>query len=193
MSLAEIKAKIESEAKSESQRIIDAAREEIVAIQKKTSDDIAKIESQYAERLKREEPEILRRREIVGHLDVQKIELGVKQGLISDAFVQALKTLQTLPQGKYLDFVKGLLRKAAGSGKGEVLVGSNEKFITEQWLSTYNQENKCELTLGKNRIAISGGFILRQGDVDTNCSWDMLLRWIHDDIEANVVSRLFSA
>ena len=131
MSLAEIKAKIESEAKSESQRIIDAAREEIVAIQKKTSDEIAKIESQYAERLKREEPEILRRREIVGHLDVQKIELGVKQELIDEAFVQALKTLQTLPQGKYLDFVKGLLRKAAGSGKGEVIIGSNEKFITE--------------------------------------------------------------
>ena len=43
MSLAEIKAKIESEAKSESQRIIDAAREEIVAIQKKTSDEIAKM------------------------------------------------------------------------------------------------------------------------------------------------------
>jgi len=193
MSLAEIKAKIESEAKSESQRILDAAREEIVAIQKKTSDEISKIESQYAERLKREEPEILRRREIVANLDVQKIELGEKQELIADAFVQALKTLQSLPQAKYLDFVKGLLRKASVSGKGEVLVGNNEKFITEQWLSTYNQENKSELTLGKNRIAISGGFVLRQGDVDTNCSWDMLLRWIHDDIEANVVSRLFSA
>ncbi len=193
MSLAEIKAKIDSEAKSESQRILDAAREEIVTIQKKTSDEITKMESQYAERLKKEEPEILRRREIVGHLDVQKLELGVKQELIADAFVQALKTLQTLPQGKYLDFAKGLLRKASVSGKGEVLVGNNEKYITEQWLSTYNQENKSELTLGKNRIAISGGFVLRQGDVDTNCSWDMLLRWIHDDIEANVVSRLFSA
>lgn len=193
MSLAEIKAKIESEAKSESQRILDAAREDIVAIQKKTNGEIAKIESQYAERLKREEPEILRRREIVAHLDVQKIELGVKQELIADAFVQALKTLQNLPQGKYLDFVKGLLRKASVSGKGELIIGNNEKYITEQWLSTYNQENKSELTLGKNRIAISGGFILRQGDVDTNCSWDMLLRWIHDDIEANVVSRLFSA
>ena len=193
MSLAEIKAKIESEAKSESQRILDAAREDIVAIQKKTNGEIAKIESQYAERLKREEPEILRRREIVAHLDVQKIELGVKQELIADAFVQALKTLQNLPQGKYLDFVKGLLRKASVSGKGELIIGNNEKYITEQWLSTYNQENKSELTLGKNRIAISGGFVLRQGDVDTNCSWDMLLRWIHDDIEANVVSRLFSA
>lgn len=193
MSLAEIKAKIESEAKSESQRILDAAREDIVAIQKKTNGEIAKIESQYAERLKREEPEILRRREIVAHLDVQKIELGVKQELIADAFVQALKTLQNLPQGKYLDFVKGLLRKASVSGKGELIIGNNEKYITEQWLSTYNQENKSELTLGKNRIAISGGFILRQGDVDTNCSWDMLLRWIHDDVEANVVSRLFSA
>ena len=58
MSLAEIKAKIETEAKSESQRILDAAREEIVLIQRKTSNEIAQIESQYADRLKREEPEI---------------------------------------------------------------------------------------------------------------------------------------
>ena len=193
MSLAEIKAKIETEAKSESQRILDAAREEIVLIQRKTSNEIAQIESQYADRLKREEPEILRRREIVAHLDVQKLELGVKQELIADAFTQAHKALQSLPQGKYLEFVKGLLRKASVSGKGEVLVGNNEKYITEQWLSAYNEEHKSELTLGKNRVAISGGFVLRQGDVDTNCSWDMLLRWIHDDIEANVVSRLFSA
>jgi len=84
MSLAEIKAKIESEAQQESRRILDAARDETVRVGKKTDDEIAVIESQYRERLKKEEPEIFRRREIVANLDVQKMELGVKQELIDD-------------------------------------------------------------------------------------------------------------
>jgi V/A-type H+-transporting ATPase subunit E len=193
MSLAEIKAKIESEAQQESRRILDAARDETVRVGKKTDDEIAVIESQYRERLKKEEPEIFRRREIVANLDVQKMELGVKQELIDDTLKEALRVLQNLPEGKYLNFVKALLRNSSPKGDEELLVGANEKFITEQWLSTYNEEHKTRLTLAKNRIPISGGFVLRQGDIDTNCSWDMLLRWVRDDIEANIVSRLFSA
>jgi V/A-type H+-transporting ATPase subunit E len=38
----------------------------------------------------------------------------------------------------------------------------------------------------------SGGFVLRRSDINVNCTLEVLLRWAREDMEAEVVSRLFS-
>ncbi|HRV97996.1 MAG TPA: V-type ATPase subunit subunit G family protein, partial [Aminobacteriaceae bacterium] len=93
MSLADIKKKIENDARDEAGRILEKARENVEAIKKNAADEIKKMENGYSDRFKKEQPEILRRREIVAGLDVKKIELGVRQQAITDAFQSALKTL----------------------------------------------------------------------------------------------------
>lgn len=57
----------------------------------------------------------------------------------------------------------------------------------------FNEKHGKKLTLGDSRIDASGGFILKNGNIETNCTWEMLVRWIKDDLEAEVAKRLFSA
>lgn len=193
MSLADIKKKIETDAREEAGKIIDKAKENVGDVKKNSDEEIKKIESGYADRFKKEQPEILRRREIVAGLDVKKIELGIKQQAIADAFDGALKILAALPSDSYLDFVGKLFKKSVQSGKEIVFVAKSEKHITSEWLSKLNAEHGWSLSLSEERRGISGGFILEEENIETNCSFDMLVRWIRDEIEADVVKRLFSA
>ena len=63
MSLADIKIKIESDARVEAGKISEKTRGNIEAIKKNASDEIKKMENGYTDRFKKEQPEILRRRE----------------------------------------------------------------------------------------------------------------------------------
>ena len=193
MSLADIKKKIESDAREEAERILSKAREDVESIKKRTASEIKSLEDGYSSRFKSEQPEISRRREIVASLDVKKIELGVKQRAISDAFVGAVKILASLPNDKYLAFAGNLMKKAVQTGSESVLVSKSEKRITADWLAKLNSENGWSLKLSDDKRDISGGFYLEQDNIETDCSFEMLVRWVRDEIEADVVKRLFSA
>ena len=86
MSLAEIKTKIEADARAEAQAILEKGRDQAERILAEANVQILKIEKTYGDRFAKEQPEILRRREIVAGLDVKKIELGVKKEAITKAF-----------------------------------------------------------------------------------------------------------
>jgi V/A-type H+-transporting ATPase subunit E len=195
MSLADIKKKIDADAQEEAGKILEKARSIVESINKEADGEIRKIEDTYGERFRKEQPEILRRREIVADLDVKKIELGVKQDAISAAFDEALSHLAALPREKYLSLVENLLLKATESGDETVIISDKEKHISQEWFAKFNEKHGKALVLSEEKRPISGGFILKKNNVniETNCSWDMIIRWIRDDIEADVVKRLFSA
>lgn len=192
MSLADIKNKIQADANAEAEQIIENAKAQADEINKETDSRIQEIKDFYKERFNKEKPEILDRREIVAKLDVGKMELGVKQSLIQNAFEEALKSLTSLSKEKYLGFVEALLDQAVETGQEEILLGESEKKITKEWVNTYNDKKGKKLVLSKDKLPISGGFVLRNGNISTNCSFEMLLNWIREDLEADVVKRLFS-
>ncbi len=72
------------------------------------------------------------------------------------------------------DVIKAVQKKYANSGK--LPQGRTEK-----------------LTLSKNTPNISGGLILRYGDVEANCSFEMLFDQLHRELEADVAHVLFDA
>lgn len=193
MSLSEIKKKIENEAQAEADAIMAKARAEADKIKKEADGEIKATETVYKKRFNDEKPEIFRRREIVADLDVNKIELGVKQQAISDSFAEAIRHLASLSKDKYLSLTENLLLKAAETGEETILTVAGEKHINGEWLAKFNEKHGKKLVLGKNEASGSGGFVLKSGDIYTNCTWEMLVRWLRDDLEAEVAKRLFSA
>lgn len=191
MALSDIKKKIETEAREEANRILAKASQDITQVNAEAEKSVRDTNALYNERFNKEKPEILRRREIVANLDVARIQLGAKQSLIGKAFDEALSILCSMPQDRYLGFAYKLLQKAVKTGKEVVYIGKNESKINADWINNYNSQNNTALTLAGERLPISGGFVLRNERIDTNCSFDMLVRWIREDIESDVVKQLF--
>ena len=191
MSLADIKAKINAEAQTQIRSIESENEAKISVITKQADSEVKDIQASYRDRFAKEEPEIVKRREIVAGLDANKVDLGVKQRLVSEAFDSAVHLLSELPRDKYLSFVWTLLEKAVVTGDEVLLVGKGERHIDGAWLDNYNASHQTRIAFSGDRLPISGGFVLRNDKIDINCSWDMLIGDIRPDIETQVIKRLF--
>lgn len=192
MALADIKAKIKNEAQAQIKALEAENDEKVREISRKVNAEIKEVQDAYAARLGREEPEVLRRREIVAELDAKRVDLGVRQQLMSEAFEAALKQMVELAPDKYVKFADKLMAQAVATGSEVVLVGKNEKHLDQRWLDGYNSAHNTKLTLSADKLPISGGFVLRNDRIDTNCSWEMLIEDARADIETEVVKRLFA-
>ena len=159
---------------------------------KQADKEIKTARETYRDRFAKEEPEIAKRREIVANLDAAKVDLGVRQRLVGEAFDGALRLLAELPRDKYLSFVQTLLEKAVETGDETLFVGKDEHHIDGAWLDSYNAGHSTRLSFSGDRLPILGGFVLRNGKIDINCSWDMLTGDIRPEIEADVVKQLFA-
>ena len=192
MALADIKAKIKADSQAQIKAIESENDEKVREISRKINAEIKEVQDAYAARLAKEEPEVLRRREIVAELDAKRVDLGVRQKLVGEAFEASLKQMTELVPDKYVKFADKLMEQAVSTGKETVFVGKNEKHLDQRWLDGYNASHGTSLTLAGEKLSISGGFILRDDKIDTNCSWDMLIADARADIETEVVKRLFA-
>ncbi|MBQ3647151.1 MAG: hypothetical protein II960_11240, partial [Synergistaceae bacterium] len=103
----------------------------------------------------------MRRREIVAELDAKRIDLGVRQRLLGEAFEAALKQMVEMAPDKYVKFADKLMSQAVSTGNETVFVGTNEKHLDQRWIDGYNASHNTSLTLSAEKLPISGGFVLR--------------------------------
>lgn len=192
MSLADIKTKIKADSQAQIKAIEEDANAKVREITNGVNAEVKAAQDSYAARLAKEEPEVLKRREIVAELDAKRLDLGTRQQLISEAFGAALQQMSGMSPDKYVKFAEKLMGEAVTTGHETVLVGKNEKTLDQKWLDGYNSAHQTSLTLSPERLNIAGGFVLRDDRIDTNCSWEMLIENVRSDIEPEVVKRLFS-
>ena len=192
MALADIKAKIKNDAQAQIKALEAENDAKVRDISRKVNAEIKAVQDSYAARLAKEEPEVLRRREIVAELDAKRVDLGTKQKLLSEAFDASLKQMVEMAPDKYVKFADKLMSQAVVSGHEVVFVGRNEKHLDQRWLDGYNASHNTSLTLSSEKLNIAGGFVLRNDRIDTNCSWEMLIADARSDIETEVVKRLLA-
>ena len=192
MALADIKAKIKADSQAQIKAIEAENDDKVREISRKVNAEIKEVQDSYNARLGKEEPEVLRRREIVAELDAKRIDLGVRQKLVGEAFEASLKQMVEMAPDKYVKFADKLMSQAVSTGKEVVFVGKNEKHLDQRWIDGYNASHNTSLTLSSEKLPIAGGFVLRNDRIDTNCSWEMLLTDTRADIETEVVKRLFA-
>lgn len=191
MSLAQMTAKIEEDAKAEAKKILDRAKEQEAEIKAEADAEVKKLEDASASRFEKEKPEIFKRRDIVARLDVNKLHLAAQRHLIKDVFDGTLAKLKALDRDTYVKFCRGLLKNAVDTGTETLILSKNEKYLDGMWLDQFNSEHQTSITLSAERGDFSGGFILENGRIDINCSLEMLVQAAQEKLETKVVKRLF--
>ncbi len=190
--MSDIKAKIEADARAEAGEILAAAQAHVDAIKRETEEEIRRMADLQKARLEKETPEILRRREIVAKLDVNKEDLSARRGLIDEAFEATKAKMAGMDGNAVKRFAEALLAQAVETKDETLVVGRGEKNLDAGWLKAYNEKSGSNLKISEEKAPIVGGFILRRGLVDVNCSWEMLIRTAREELEAETVKRLFS-
>lgn len=129
----------------------------------------------------------------VAELEGRKQLLSVKQQLISEAFAKALDSLLHLPTEEYVSLLTNLVANAA-AGNEELLFSEKDRdAYGEQVTAAANQKlgKNGKLTLAAETRPIQGGVILKQGDIEVNCSLETQVRMMKEELALEIAAVLF--
>lgn len=186
------------------QRIAQDLQQQSDAIRQKAEEEARDILARYAQQAQTVEEEILRRgerdaRELeerlagAAHMEDGKARLAVKQEMLDQAFALALDKLCALEGEDKLTLLTRLTLEAARTGREQVyLAPADREGIGEALIQRANaQLDQGALTLASESRPIRGGVILSDGAVESNNSFESILRLAREGMAGDIVKRLF--
>ena len=193
MAVDDILKKIKADAEEAARKIVAEGQEAADAV---ASDARAGAETRKTElraRAEQRAQEDRNRITTLARLAARRELLDAKQALIDRVFDEAGSRIAGMDQAEYRRFITGFLKSTVESGEEEVLVGEAEMRIDQAFLDSVSKGAGWGggLKLSSERRAISGGFILRSGRVETNCALETILRDAREKLETDVAAILF--
>lgn len=180
-------ADIELQAKREAEEIMDSALKEA-----------AKRKEALLSKAEEEGLEEYRRLVSMAGLEGRREVLKVKQEMVESAFKKAMEKIVKMPDTEYQKFLEEMAVSAATKGTGEiVLAEKDKKRIDRKFIDNINRRleqagKSASITLSKDSIRASGGFVLKSGDIEVNSTLEIIFEMIKPVCESEVVKILFS-
>lgn len=133
----------------------------------------------------------------VAALEAKKRILAEKQALLTQTFDRAVEMLLELPAGEYTALLARLAADSARSGKEEIILSPADKdkygadvcAKANELLSSRGKD--AAITLADSTRNIRGGLILREGNIEVNCSLDVLVGSYKTELSAEIAKTLF--
>ncbi len=199
MSTDKILQKIRQEAEAEAAAIIEAGKEKAG----KAAGVILEAAREQANEAEKsasfETDEIERRGKLVANLDARKNTLRRKREVLDEAFVLALKRLESLPEDRYEALILAVVTEAAETGTETICVAKADMPKFQNGLMNklnsrlITSGNKGELKLSPTPANIKGGVIIVGEKADVNASFEALVRYEREGCEKEVADILFGS
>ena len=200
--------KITGQIDADVQKEIDAALDQARAQAQEIEDRYASQAQTQAEAIRRkgEQDAALRQERLVdvAKLEAPKTILAAKQELVGQAFDLALKKLLELPDQEYISLLAKLAVSASRTGREQVILSQKDRSRYGKQAVTMANDMLAKkagpraaqtdgmLTLAEESRPMAGGLILRDGKVETNCSFEVLIHLQRDSLSAEVARALFA-
>lgn len=189
-------------------RILADAEAECAAVRKESDARCAAIKAEAEKKAQEEYWRLVRegvkdteqrvqRMDRTARLEAKKSVLNMKQEAVSRAFELARDRIAELPERDYVGFLARQAAEAAISGQEEVIfcerdraaVGAKAVKAANELLAAKGMP--AMLTLSDATREMAGGLMLKQGDIEVNCTVDTLLDLSRGELAARVAEVLF--
>lgn len=191
--IEKITQRIESDAQAEIDRILGEARDEaarITASYRAQADAEARDLEAKNERAAAEQEERL---VSAAQMKARKVQLAAKQEMVEKAYIQALEKLCAMPQEQYVAVLANLLVEASSNGREEAVFSKEDREqVGKAAVEKANQISGKQLRLSEETQPIRGGFILKDKNVEVNCTFETLVRLQKAETAGAVVKTLFA-
>lgn len=187
--------RIADDAQAQAQQKIDEAQAEAKQILADYEQQAKTLSQQTQERAQKEAAVIAERVESQSQLLRRNMMLQFKRQAIEQAFQKALETLCAQDSGKQVELLSAAAVKYMSA---DALVYLNEKdtaafgqqLVDAIGAKLKEQGKPYTVTLGQKPASIQGGMILAEGNIETNLSYEILIKNIRDELEAEVAKVL---
>lgn len=188
-----ITARLDADTQAEIDRIRENAKAEAEKVAQGYRTQMESETAELRERSRRAAAEREERLVSAAQMEARKTALAARQEMVDKAYALALEKLCSLPEEQYIQTVAALLVQAAPDGKGEVIFSKEqrERVGTAAVALANSRLGDGKLTVSSQTRPLKGGFILSNGRVEVNCSFDTLVRLQRAETAGEVAKRLF--
>jgi len=198
-SLNAITDRIISDARKYADGLASSSEKRADAIIKEAKERAAEQTSALLSKTSAQDELAIKRAQSANQLNERNSLLNEKIRLSDECFTLAAKKIASLPEDEYISFMLRYFSECVEDRKSEIVLNSadrerlGEKFTRRAagiFKSKY-PDSALLPTLSGDCAAIDGGFVLRCGDVETNCSVSSIVGMYKEKLETKVLSILF--
>ena len=190
--IEKITQRIEADAQTEIDRILSEAREEADQITDRYKAQAEAEAASLAARNKKTAAEREERLVSVAQMEARKVQLAAKQEMVEKAYDLALEKLCAMPDARYTEVLAGLLVQASSNGREEAIFSPEDRErVGKAAVDKANAASGKQLKLSKETRPLKGGFVLRDENIEVNCTFDTLVRLEKAETTGAVVKKLF--
>lgn len=130
----------------------------------------------------------------IAQMEAKKELLSVKQEMVARSFEKAQEGLVALPEEKYVDFLAGLAAKASVTGDEAIVLNERDRAaVGEAVVKAANGKlGGGKLSLAERTGSFAGGLILSRGNVEANCTAELLVELCRGEMSAEIADKLFA-
>ena len=186
-------AHIQADAKAQADAILAQAEQQCASIRE---DYEKKASAAYGDKIRagvKECQDKVDSIERIAQMEAKKAVLALKQEMVSASFDKARDMIVGLPKEQYAAFLAKLAAQAAVTGDEEVLLnGRDRDTVGPAAVKAANETlGAGRLTLAADAGNFAGGLILRRGNIEVNCSVELLVELCRADMSAQLAGVLF--
>ena len=191
--IEKITQRIASDAQAEIDRILGDARDEAARITANYRAQADAEAQELADKNERAAAEQEERLISAAQMKASRLQLAAKQEMVEKAYIQALDKLCAMPKEQYVDVLAKLLVEASSNGKEEAVFSKEDREqVGKAAVEKANQLSGKQLRLSEEWLPIRGGFILKDKNVEVNCTFETLVRLQKAETAGAVVKTLFA-
>ena len=187
-------AHIQADAKSQADAILAEAEKQCEAIRADYDKKAAQV---YAEKVRtgtkacQDQVDSVQR---IARMEAKKALLSVKQEMVAKSFDQAQELLTSLPEEQYVAFLAKLAARASVSGDEEIVLNERDRAaVGEAVVKAANALLKGgRLSLSERTGSFAGGLILSRGNVEANCTAELLVELCRGEMSVEIADMLFA-
>ena len=126
-------------------------------------------------------------------MEGRKAILALKQDMVSESFDRAVEQLVNLPQEQYVALLARLAAQASVTGDEEIVLNARDRAaVGEKVVAAANAKlGDGKLTLADETGSFKGGLILHRGNIEANCTAELLVELCRGDMAAELAQVLF--
>ncbi len=192
-----------------SNRLVADAEAEIAALNAETAEKCEEIRAEYDRRAQEEYRSRIaegtkavetrvQRLASAAEMEAKKSILAFKQEMVAKAFADAAEKLANLPRDKYVQFLASQAAAAASAGTEELIFNARDKAAVGADVAAAanalldGKGVKGALTVSSETREISGGVIVRKGNIEVNCAVETLVQLRRSELASQVAEILFA-
>ena len=191
--IEKITQRITADAQAEIDRVLGAAKEEAARITARMTAEADAVAAELAAKNEKAAAEHEERLVSAAQMEARKVQLAAKQDMLEKAYERALEKLCAMPAEQYAAVLAELLVKASSTGSEAVIFSAEDREkVGKAAVEKANSVSGKKLVLSDETQPIKGGFILKDQNVEVNCTFETLVRLQKAETAGAVAKKLFA-